>query len=146
MHRLIKITDRTLDVVFSRFGWNFFTITLRQKPRGVSRSRRRTGSFCLEILRCAKLLLASASGSLWTSFNQILKRQHLVFFLIFSSPKFKNWPISFILWKSVIKNQQPQKSDFNWDRKFCMDILKFERLISISNVCTFRFEDQCLIP
>ena len=38
-HRLIKITDRTLHVVFSIFGWNSFTITLRQKPRGISRSR-----------------------------------------------------------------------------------------------------------
>ena len=40
-HRLIKITDNTLDADFSRFGWDSFTITLRQKPRGVSRSRRR---------------------------------------------------------------------------------------------------------
>ena len=50
-HRLIKITDRTLDVIFSRFGWNASKITLRQKPRGVSRSRRRTGSLCLVIQR-----------------------------------------------------------------------------------------------
>ena len=49
-HRLIIITDRTLDVVFSKFGLNSFTITLRQKPRGVSRSRRRTGSLCQVIL------------------------------------------------------------------------------------------------
>ena len=51
MHRLIKITDRTLNVVFSSFGWNSFTITLRQKPREVSRSLRRTGSLCPVILR-----------------------------------------------------------------------------------------------
>ena len=37
-HRLIKITDRTLNV-FSRFQWNSFTTTLRQKPREVSRIR-----------------------------------------------------------------------------------------------------------
>ena len=43
MHRLIKIIDRTLDVVFSRFGRNSFTITLRQ-------SRRRTGSLYLVII------------------------------------------------------------------------------------------------
>jgi len=44
-HRLIKITNRTLDVVFSRFGWNSFTITLKQKPRRVLRS------LCLVIQR-----------------------------------------------------------------------------------------------
>ena len=43
-HRLIKITDRTLDVVFSRFMCIPFIFTLRQKPKGVARSRRRTGS------------------------------------------------------------------------------------------------------
>ena len=31
--------DRTLDVVFSRFGWKKFTLTLRQKPRVVLRSQ-----------------------------------------------------------------------------------------------------------
>ena len=36
-HRLSKITDRTLDVVFSRFSSISFTITLRQKPKGVTR-------------------------------------------------------------------------------------------------------------
>ena len=41
--RLIKMINRTMDVVFTRSGWNSFIITLRQKPRGVSRSRRRTG-------------------------------------------------------------------------------------------------------
>ena len=35
------MTDRTLDVVFSRFKWNSFTRTLRQEPSGVSRIRRR---------------------------------------------------------------------------------------------------------
>ena len=39
-HRLIKITDTTLDVVISGFGCNSFTFTLRQKPRGVSRRQR----------------------------------------------------------------------------------------------------------
>ena len=39
-HRLIEITGRTLDVVFSRFMWVSLTITLRQKPKGVTRSRR----------------------------------------------------------------------------------------------------------
>ena len=37
IHRLIKITDRTLDVVFSRFRGFSFTITLSQKPKGVPR-------------------------------------------------------------------------------------------------------------
>ena len=46
-YRLIKITDSTLDVVFSRFMCVSFTITLKLKPKGVTRSRRRTGSLCL---------------------------------------------------------------------------------------------------
>ena len=37
-HRLIKITERTLDLCVS------FTITLRQKPKAVTCSRCRTGS------------------------------------------------------------------------------------------------------
>ena len=36
MHRLMTI-DRTLDVVFSRFRGFSFTITLRQKTKGVTR-------------------------------------------------------------------------------------------------------------
>ena len=36
-HRLIKITDRKLDVVFSRFRGFSFTITLRQTPKGDAR-------------------------------------------------------------------------------------------------------------
>ena len=40
-HRFIKLTDRTLDVVFSIFLRVSFTITLRQKPKGVTFSRRR---------------------------------------------------------------------------------------------------------
>ena len=42
-HRLIRIKDRTLDVVFLRFRGFSFTIT-RQMVKGVTRSRRRTGS------------------------------------------------------------------------------------------------------
>ena len=42
-HRLIKITDRTLDIVFSRFMCVSFTIIQRKKPKVVMRSRRRTG-------------------------------------------------------------------------------------------------------
>ena len=34
------MTDRTLDVVFSRFMFVLFTETLRQRPKGVTRSRR----------------------------------------------------------------------------------------------------------
>ena len=37
-HRLINNTDGTLDVVFSRFRGFSFTISLRQKPKGVTRS------------------------------------------------------------------------------------------------------------
>ena len=40
----MKITDRTLDVGFLGFMCASFTITLRQKPKGVTRSQRRTGS------------------------------------------------------------------------------------------------------
>ena len=47
-HRKIKITDKTLDVVFSRFMYFPFTITMRQKPKGVMPSLRRTGSLCVE--------------------------------------------------------------------------------------------------
>ena len=36
-HRLINNTERTLDVVFSRFRDFSFTRTLRQKPKGVTR-------------------------------------------------------------------------------------------------------------
>ena len=42
MHRLIKITDRTLDVIFSRFRGFSFTITPRQKPKGVTRNVEQT--------------------------------------------------------------------------------------------------------
>ena len=57
-HRLIKKTDRTLDVVSSIFGWTSFIMTLRQKPRGVSRSRRRITSQRETVLRrlCETLL------------------------------------------------------------------------------------------
>ena len=40
-NRLIKVTNRTLDVVFSRFGGKSFTITLGQKLTVVSGSWRR---------------------------------------------------------------------------------------------------------
>ena len=42
IHGYIKITDRTPGVVFSRFMCVSFTITLRQKPKGVTHSLRRT--------------------------------------------------------------------------------------------------------
>ena len=45
-------TDRTLDVVFSRFRGFSFTITLRQRLKGVTRMRGRTGSFCL-VIQCS---------------------------------------------------------------------------------------------
>ena len=48
-HRLIKITDSTLCVVFSRFMCVSCTITLRQKLKGDTRSRRRTVSLSVEI-------------------------------------------------------------------------------------------------
>ena len=48
-HRLIKITDITLDVVFSRFICIWFTMTLRQKSTGVKRSRCRTGSRSVDL-------------------------------------------------------------------------------------------------
>ena len=48
-HRLIKITDRSLNVVFSRFICFSFTITLRPKPKGVTRGRRRTDFLSVEL-------------------------------------------------------------------------------------------------
>ena len=48
-HRLIKITERTLDVVFSIFMCVSFTITLKQKPKGVTLSQRRTGSLSIDL-------------------------------------------------------------------------------------------------
>ena len=50
-HRLIKIINRTLDVLFSRFLCVSFTIILRQKPKGVKCSRRRTDSFSVFVHR-----------------------------------------------------------------------------------------------
>ena len=62
-HRLINNTDRTLDVVFSRLRDYSFTITLRQRPKGVTCML----SLCLIIQRCLRgTLLGFASGSLWT--------------------------------------------------------------------------------
>ena len=51
-HRLIKIIERTLDVVFSRIMCVLLTITLKQKPKVVTPSWCRTGSLslCLVIL------------------------------------------------------------------------------------------------
>ena len=51
--RLIKMINRTMDVVFTRSGWNSFIITLRQKPRGVSHCTVSVGigSRCLLSLR-----------------------------------------------------------------------------------------------
>ena len=82
-HRFMKITDG-LDVVFSRFGWVSFTITLRQAQRSFAhvglKLQDRKSLFYAD---CAKLLLASASGLLWTSFIQFFKRRHLVSDLLF---------------------------------------------------------------
>ena len=39
-HRLISNTDRALEVVFSIFRGFPFTITLRQRPKGVTRMLR----------------------------------------------------------------------------------------------------------
>ena len=50
-HRLIKITDGTVDVVFSRFMCVSFTITLRQKPKEVTSIL----SLCLVIQRVTPL-------------------------------------------------------------------------------------------
>ena len=77
--------DGTLDVVFSRFGWSLFTITLRQKPgeefRAVGAELQDRES--LFYADCAELLSASTSGLLWMSVIQILKRRHLVSYLFF---------------------------------------------------------------
>ena len=50
-HRLIKIKDRTLDFVFLRIRGILFTITLRQRPKGIS-CRLRILSFYLVIKLC----------------------------------------------------------------------------------------------
>ena len=49
-HRLINKTDRTLDVVFSRFRGFSFTITLRQRLKGVTCML----SLCFVIQRCLR--------------------------------------------------------------------------------------------
>ena len=49
IHRLIKITDRTLGVIFSRYMCVLFTIILRQMSKGVLRSRRKTGYLSVEL-------------------------------------------------------------------------------------------------
>ena len=60
IHRLITITDRALDVVFSRFRDFSFTLTLRQKSKVVTRSLRKAGSLCFANLRevCVKQALS----------------------------------------------------------------------------------------
>jgi len=50
-HRLINNTDRTLDVVFSRFRGFSFIVTLRQKPKEVTRML----SLCLVIQRSMRV-------------------------------------------------------------------------------------------
>ena len=51
-HGLIKITDKTLDIIFSRFGWNSFTrqrwIT-RQREHVLCRLRETPLGFCLRV-------------------------------------------------------------------------------------------------
>ena len=57
-HRLINITDRTLDVVFSRFRGFSFTKTLRQKPKGITRMLQRESLFyaaCEKTLHLEKM-------------------------------------------------------------------------------------------
>ena len=58
--RPIKITDRTLDDVFSRFLCVLFTITLRKKSNGVAR----IVGVEKNIERACVTPLASASGLL----------------------------------------------------------------------------------
>ena len=70
---LIKIPERSLNVVL-RFRDFSLTITLRQKPKRVTRSRRRT-LYC----NCSRMRVTplGVSGLLLT------KRQHLVSYLLF---------------------------------------------------------------
>ena len=49
IHRLAKITDRTLGVIFSRYMCVLFSIILRQMSKGVLRILRKTGSLSVEL-------------------------------------------------------------------------------------------------
>ena len=51
IHRLTKMIDRTLGVIFSRYMCVtvLFTIILRQMSKGVLRIRRKTGSLSVEL-------------------------------------------------------------------------------------------------
>ena len=61
-HRIVKITGRTPDVIFSRIGVLRSQKTLKQKPKGVTLSRRRTGFLCLFF--CAPFV-RNSFGPLW---------------------------------------------------------------------------------
>ena len=76
-HRIIINTDRILDVIL-RFKSFSFTVTLRQKPKGITRML----SLCLVIQCC--LHGTPLSFCLRVIVNEkILKRRHLVFYLYF---------------------------------------------------------------
>ena len=69
----LMLTDRTLDVVYSRFRGISFTITLREKPKEVSRML----SVCHLTLHARN----SFGLSLRVIENEIKKRRHLVLLL-----------------------------------------------------------------
>ena len=81
-HRKIKITDKTLDVVFSRFMYFPFTITMRQKPKGVMLGLRRTGSLCVETTKQRESLFYVRFAANET-FREKIGKFPLVFFVKF---------------------------------------------------------------
>ena len=90
-HRLIKITDVKFDVVFS--------ITRKQKPREVGRSRWRTGSLCLVILRrlretplsfCLRVIFNEFHSNLEKTTSIVLSIILIILWLIDIRSKFLN--------------------------------------------------------
>ena len=86
-HRLIKKTDRTLNVVFLRFMCFSFTITLSQEPKRVTRSRRRTGSLSVELEYrervCFTTTTLNSFGLLPRGYCERKPINHLVSYLLF---------------------------------------------------------------
>ena len=107
---------------------------------------------------CAKLLWASASGLLWTSFIQILKRRHLVSYLLFEYMNsftiiLKQKPIEFLRSrrKITILREPVLRRLCKTPLGFCLriiawtsfiQILKSRHLVSMSviliNLCFFQ--------
>ena len=95
---LRTITDRTLDIVFLRFLGFSFTITLRQKPKGVTRM--------LGEKACSTLHECNSFGLLPQGYceGKTLKGIHLLFYLLLL------YNLCFTLWISRQVASQKEKS------------------------------------